>query len=1713
MSDSSKPSSTREGAFSGDLRGVHYDFLKERIPAWFTQSSARRQRELGDHELQLPHWYRSATSGQKAALAEQHTRYRETLNQIDARLGRIQDIFEFAEPLLKAKIKERFKLDLDVRKVFYARKYGFKGRDDLFGFFVFDHQNDQSLQYEYRGISLLEAALANFEPAEEQPLRCNDCHVITDWENYDGEVIPTFAAINSRARPIAPHDFVKLCRALDLGAQYQKHIQEIVQPKDTQAREALEQQLEEHQRQQLAMATEIARGQFKTKGASRQIESGISDDVYQMLKALLAGTQRGTLDGKPVTFSRLKLFGIELVGPLLIGPSRSASDQVERLAVYVPNDPSQPLKEYASSAEFMVDLRARLHSSAYRRFFSQFIPVRQQGVFFSQFNTLYQPSGLTAQSDYPLESRPVKLPMDEISIEGDLWVQLRQGAIEKLYADARAVAVPTDDEDRNARAARLQSYLDAVMSVFNLAAFVVPGLGPIMLAVGAAQMCEEVFEGIEAYEQGEPKEMWAHFSSVALNVAFVGTGAAVLPKVQLSSMVDRLKPVTMANGKQKLWKADMTPYKVSVTLPAGVTPDESGLYAHEGQPLLAIENDHYQVRQDPLSKQYRIQHPTRSHAYAPELVHNGEGAWRHELERPMNWEGTKLMRRLGAVVDGFSDAELEQIRRVSGVDNSVLRRLHVEGERVPAILLDTIRKFRAYGDAAKVAREISEGSLSSRLCTYAASLAVELPGWPTGKAIEVFSDAGLSEPSVKYGSAGAAAKNVIRVSRSELMNGKLPERIMASMSEADVKSLLPHYTPSTFEERITALRKQLEKKALNDRVRLTRSLYAEHRPSANPAVAVIQRDFTHLPATMVQELLAEATPAELATLNTDKRVPLRLAEGARRLQQQRRLTRAYEGVFLDAMTETDTEILILHSLKALPGWVDDIRLEIREGGIEGELRVSIGNESASERKVLVRMNDGRYETRNARDEHLHGADDIYSSIQHALPDRHRQAIGLPHVGQGAQLKAKLAEHLLAHDQLRPLLNMQPRRQPFFRVPKRLSGERIGYPLSDHPDVGHWAYTANHRVLDLYPEMSQEWRDKFIERAGDRIDTVLTHREREYASLRRTLANWSSALLLDASDEERLSPGFQRRLDARWAISQALHNAWRYSGEWDLDKTGWPQGQFINLREIPLEGQLEELPQLSANFNHVTNVDLAGTGLVDADGFLRNFKRLRKLDLSNNELEKMPEPVGRMVHLTELDLSDNLIEFDPQAVTRLSKLTQLNFLGLEGNPLGLPPDIGQMPDLLYVLLAETEINAWPAGVFDQPRSRTLYLDLRSNRLDIIPQVEPGSAQAEIVARTLISQEPSLISAENLRRVRDYRQSVGYPPDRQSPPQGAHDSRHWAAGLTVEEWKDKQDVWADLEREPGSEAFFDELRKLANSQDAKTSNEAARIDLCAKVWTMVKATAANTALREKLFRMAAAPSTCVDAGAQLFNAMGLEVLIVQAYDLGADKVETRLLKLARGKSRLDELGKIAGERVAALVAEGRQFVEFDEAGEVVPHYDAQGQLLEDIDEVEIHLIYPTRLAGGEHLDLPWQSREMRYGVPDVTDDMITQAYRRVLDKEQGPLLQERLIAQTLWVDYLKRHHAQQFSALYAKGEPLLDLQAAQQAWLDADSAVQKIHWRSEIVRLAKLLGKPDSEIKPGMVMSDAQYYAEMETIAAQEKALIGRLTHEAMQRANL
>ncbi|MGY2272162.1 hypothetical protein HX893_14130 [Pseudomonas reactans] len=1668
-------------------RGTHFDFLKARLPSWFTQASSQRQQELSEHQLQLPAWYTRATSATRAALAARHNLYRDTLNTIETRLGAIQDIAEFAEPLLKARIKQQFNLDVDVRQVYFARKYTPASPGVFASFVDVDQTREGSLNDYYRGFSLLETALANFESSEEAPLRCADCQIITTWGSYDDEVIPTFTVLKDHAVAIPPHEFARLCRSLDLGAQYQTHIKEQVQPADAAKRSALEQALEQHKREQLALSIQLA-----------ALQGHISPDVRSMLEQLLADPARVELDGKPVTLTAISLFGSELVGPLLIGPDRKSSKRKERVVVYVPNDPQQPLKEYADSGEFMADLRTRLHSASYRRFFSRFIPVREQGAFFRSFNTLYRPADRSdSNSDYPLKASLPRLPVQEAKIIGSPWEQLRQAHVRKLLADARAVAVPTDDEDRAARLDRLFGYFDAVVNVFNLAAFVVPSLGPLMLVVGAAQIFDEAFEGIESFEQGETREMWAHLSSVAMNVAAAGTGAVVLPHVRLSSLVDGLQPVKLADGAQKLWRRDLAPYKAPVTLPAGAQPDQLGLYSHAGHSVLPLEGEHYRVRQDPQTGEYRIRHPSRAGAYEPRLTHNGEGAWQHELERPRTWHGARLMRRLGPVIDGFSDAELEQIRQVSGVDEAVLRRVHVDSTPAPAILLDTVRQFRAHAGAVQVADGIGAGALSDTLCSYAASLAVELPRWPADRAIEAFAGTGLSGPSVKYGNADALPRHTLSVDRADLMAGKLPERIVDFLDDAQMDQLVGSYTARDRAVRIAAVKDRLQALANTMRARLMRSVYADQQPATSVAERLVQRDFKSLPTLMVREMLADASAAERQVLDQGVRIPLRLAEQARRLQQQMRLVHAYEGLHLEALANEDTEALVLNTLPNLPGWSDNLRLEVREGELEGELRASFGPESA-EKKILVRKAEARYQAFDDRGQELHGINGLYGALQHALPDAHRKAIGLAHVGQGEQLKSLILDKALPREQLRSVLGMRSARQSFFQWPLRLPDNRLGYPLSGRGPGGALRRSIEERVRDLYDTINDEEMTEFLDGRDLNDDSWLVALEQEYRTLDRVLNSWMT----------QVRPGERARLKARRSIYEAITHAWKKSGNRDFDASNTYRGQRIKLSNPSLGAELATLPALPGNFDHVTSLSLADCGLTDASmGFLSNFRRLRLLRLEGNQLTQLPPSVPKLVWLEGLYLADNNIALTADSALGIKNMTRLIALALDGNPLSMPVDISRMPQLRWLHLYGCGLQEWPVGIFRVPRPADFYMDLRNNPLSRIPSVAPGSDRANIIARTVTTRDR--LTPEVLDTFKLYLESVGLDPERRFALRGLEDSRFWLNQVGEQRWSALKAIWDGVEAEIGSEPFFDELRKLSNSSDAR--NPKYLPGLTEKVWRVLSEMARNTELRDRLFTMATASSSCVDAIAQIFNTMGFEVLLSEALSLPEGALQRlELLELAKGKVRLEKLSEIANRKIKALLDQGHQYMEFDEQGLLITRRDAQGNPLVGIDPVEIHLAYSVELA--PRLDLPWQSESMQFSAPEVTPEDIEAAYQSIRALDEGNLMRDAMVELRFWENYLKVSFGDEFNRFAVKSDALIDLQSAQRTLADNGrlSTEEKADLRMKISESEKLLGKTSAQMVKGEVMSDDEYDIQVALLGDEYKTLLHRLTDQVMGR---
>lgn len=1693
----------------------------------------------------MPAWYDGVGEIDRQhlkALIEERSRLQSVL---DNTLGNLQqDINTFAKPLLASAIRTNFNGAENIDDLTVQLEVPSK--------IIFGIDTGAS---RVRHSTLLEAALHNFEEDEtgEDALRSSSGVYRKDQRGG-----------LTRDATITLPGFASLCRRLDIGGQYQRHIKSILLPATPEARHTL---------QRDAIASEKAA--FKAAALVARLKGDISDHAHGRLRDVIENTAGNTLYDRPLFCHRLSLMGFRMTGivlfsavsePSLIkrtvdaltpkmlkfwldwshriptlpgkeyekfklvqaffanGP-QGMTDELARnediyqqsrlsgpLIAYVPDDPDHPLKEYPSLTEFMKTLIGQLRDSQYQAFFSRFVAHKDKGHFFTRVNERL--TTFTWQQREPLDMGPwwretaVENPDAEPItnlISGELWQTLFVERRDKAIADARHIAVPTGDEDATTRFKRLTSYLSIGWNIFNFTAMLVPGLGEVMLGIMVAQMLAELAEGIEEWSKGDREEASAYLNGVLINfaqLALMGVGHVLptgrLTPIKVSPFVENLKPVEVA-GKQRLWNPDLKPYEQSIVLPQDAPVSEEGLYRHQGQDLTQLDDKYYGVKQQTDTGQHRLQHPTRPDAYQPLLEHNGAGSWKTELDRPLEWDRARLLRRLGVSVDGFTDETLEQALGASGVHENVLRRLHVEHETPPAMLVDTLKRFKTHADAQACADRIVANRMSDEWADWVPRFMTELPGWPDAKAIEVFDRPDFSGASIKEGYADALPAQTLKMTRQELLDGKLSERVVGFLNEQELRELHGQWLSGNRQARIDATQALLGGQARKSGRQLFDSLYSRRERSADPRVQLLKRDYPQLSTSMAEELLRHAEPADLQHLSSKQRVPLTLARQAREAEQQVRLARAYEGLYLDELADSDTERLALHSLETLPGWSADVRLEIREYSFEGVLRDSIGSESAPIRKVLIVGDDGKYQARDALDQHLHGEDTLYASVLHALPDTQRTALGFG-IHDAARLEKSVQARPLAREQLAPILLDNPLLKPAYDP--AFMGLRGG--MQGYAQQAPYGMELHRRARSLYPGFSSEQIETLLAELSQNSGTAhigLTVREMEFNRFNATMQRWMNSPTVSF----RFSPAGVAEWQSRDTVYKALRQCLQRSGPPGVEVPGVLQPQALILDRMAMNRHLASFPELEANFDHVTTLSLRNNDMLPGQAsFLRPFRQVRFLDLQGNLLKEIPQVVTDMSHLRNLVLNNNRIELNALSVARLKRLTRLRSLGLRGNPLRLAPDISQMPRLQVLQLDDTGLDSWPVGLFAQPRPRNIFLDLRQNPISRIPDVAPGSFRAELLARTWLSREPRWISPDNLNTLRLYIESVGLDPERPYPPRGTLDSTFWSEGLSEQQWRTRQPIWDAVEDEFNSVPFFNEICQLTQSADF-TAAGTYRADLTAKVWRMLEAMAADGELREKLFTRAAAPTECVDGGTELFNAMGVEVLRHEAYGLiRPDLIEPQLLELARGKSRLDELGAIARKRVAERLSNGEQF----------QRIDAQGNVTGTIDEVEVHLAYMTDLA--ERLDLPWQARGMQFRkLAGVSKEMIEAAFERVKALEEGDLLRDQILNQPLWRTWLEDSNPEAFNVFKRRIDATTDLQDALQRRADGTdlSVAEMADLEMQIKALAVESGKPEDEFAHGRAMTEEQYTQALSAIDEQMKALMSRLTQQAMDRAGL
>ncbi|MDD0974622.1 dermonecrotic toxin domain-containing protein [Pseudomonas fontis] len=1367
---------------------THFNTLQERVPAWMIGAPAPIIQALRQTASQPMPWLEQARLNHPDVLLQVqqiYTRHRLDEQQVQEVLAHLPAPDVFAEPLLKAVIKARFDLDIDVRTacLFHARLL------------------EGNRPYEFALQTLLAAALQNVEEWQAKPGAMDLWRM--NRPGYKAAVlarVPVDSAETEEHLAIEPHQFAALCRELDLGGQYQRLIDAVFNPASEpgDAPDAaafnLRGRFIQYEQSALLLHSHLA-----------YLQQYIQQPLHAALQQL-ARNQPAQWQGSALTCHSVQLFDVALNGIVVLRGGANAAG-VERVAVYIPDDPQCPLREYDSTVHFADSLRDRLLQPAYRQFFARFVPARHRQQLFARLEQVFSLQVWNSGGWYEQQQDPrAKLQLSDEPIPTPLLHALYWHKIAVLKDDGLFHAVPTAVEDQKSFDDKLLYFAETALTLLNVAGFVVPALGQVMLVVAAVQLTYEVYEGFESLASGEQAQAWGYLMDVVENLALMAAlggaaaSAGAVPALEAPPLLEQMRTVQLDDGSARLWKPDLTPFSHDIVLPAGLTPNALGLYDYQGKQWLALDGQTFAVQPATEAAPYRLQHPRRSDAYAPPLRHNGAGAWLHELDAPLSWELPTLFKRLGPIADGVSEALGRQVLKVSGIDENQLRRVLVEGERAPALLIDTLQRFKLDQALEQFIAQMQAGDLRADPALQAQLLS-EQPGWPAGREVTV-----------------TAAESDVLASA------------LQALDEAQIKTLLgeePGVGQLAFEVRLRRLREQLLDSARAQQGQLFATRYAASQVSEQPGVALIQRTFSGVPRAIGEELLAHATPAEQEQLNAGQRLPARLGEEARFFQQQVRLARSREGMFLHTVNNPDTDTLVLHSLSMLPGWSPELHLEIRIGSSQGRLLDSIGPVDAPIRKVLVKEGD-TYQARDGDDGQLHGRDNLYAAVLHALPDTQRSALGIADVWQGAELQRVLQEQpMLSSSALREALNMQPIK-PEYRSPMRLADDRVGYPLSGRGAMSE--YVSNEvlleqiRALGLTLMTEQGLLDmlKAVGLSRIEIRNFLASVQGQLSQMNASLASTLEMLtaLVD-QDPVRSHSGQQM-------ITQLLSQ--------------WEAGVFktIGLPGAPLrlEGALladfpQHLPEwFYSRIDELVLIDVHMSLtmapesvhlMVDSQAlhvFLSRFQSVKKLEIRNTQATypKLPALAAildaTLAQLQDLSLIDLGLELSSQDLQVLSRnhrqfvLKPMQRLDLSGNWIvnGWEWDLASL-NLKYLGLNRMGLpngSTWPN--FNGVRSVD-ELHLNGNHFTEFP-FDPARSTTYPASTVRVSLLESSLSVDDFVQARLLEwESAGYTFALSDVP--AFEGRIAALRPTYSQWYSSVQRWASQPESSGHQALAEQI----------------------------------------------------------------------------------------------------------------------------------------------------------------------------------------------------------------------------------------------------------------------------------------------------------------
>ncbi len=643
----------------------------------------------------------------------------------------------------------------------------------------------------------------------------------------------------------------------------------------------------------------------------------------------------------------------------------------------------------------------------------------------------------------------------------------------------------------------------------------------------------------------------------------------------------------------------------------------------------------------------------------------------------------------------------------------------------------------------------------------------------------------------------------------------------------------------------------------------TESFHQRHealQQSDNPWVRLFRQQYPQLPTSAVEQMLDRAglDIAAPHTLADSKRVFSQLADKAQQYEQQFRLCRAYEGLYLKSSVSADCDVLVLHTLERLPGWSSSTRIEVLESAAGSRVIDSIGTVSASVKTQLVKSPGMAFEQR----------------LLDALSIEQRSALGLRIDHELADFQAKIRLHALSQPALRLGLRRMDTGAPF-----HFAGLRGGGFPATAQDADLSRQVMRLQVKEIYPTVSDAQADDFLRALGSGAQVELDRLRLQMGQLGNDITEWiedihtdihdmevellpeseglaqgMSAVEIEDENDARIEARMDREREIRHELAEELIALWQ--GRGDPDSRVYEDGRFVGFHLGMDFDPMHSLPQLNIKFRDVISLSMPYfrvTQRGSINGFLESFPNLRWLGMRGvdlrlfnelgQEVGRLPPAISQMSQLEILNLSSTGLVLTDETAGKIAELKRLRIIDLSDNPLGVTPLLMGMPQLNQLKLRGTGLTTSPIGIFDYPYLRRL--DLRDNRLTRIPEAVRRQSVAE--GNVLLSGNP-LSDPDSLRWVVEHRQQSGINVWMAKPTHTVFLPGAWTKGLSVERAELFSARWERIAVMPGGDRFFGTLEWMTRTADFLVDYAPLQI----RVWKMIEEMDTSPALCRYLFQ---------------------------------------------------------------------------------------------------------------------------------------------------------------------------------------------------------------------------------------------------------------------